>query len=293
MFCHFIWFLFGFFGDLFAVPSNVERTRIMMQIGQFQDDEEGGGVPKHHTDLERRLATAAFDRSGARDATQEDARCPQPPARRRRREDRRVRGVVRVDTARLLPDGRLVGHGPARVGVRARPLHILRPLRRHLHIRIRAARLEGARRVRHCHRRVHSVVHRRQRVQAREAVGRAPYSSDLGAVAGVLPRSPRTNHAAHRPEQKVRLRMAPARDTHPEPHTRLRRRVGDALPGCRHSSPRRVANVQAAGMSRNLPVDGRRGRGTPDRGTRAQGREERGGVPRGKQGDLRYRSKLK
>ena len=24
---------------------------------QFQDDEEGGGVPKHHTDLERRLAT--------------------------------------------------------------------------------------------------------------------------------------------------------------------------------------------------------------------------------------------
>ena len=57
MFCHFIWFLFGFFGDVFAVPSNVERTRIMMQIGQFQDDEEGGGVPKHHTDLERRLAT--------------------------------------------------------------------------------------------------------------------------------------------------------------------------------------------------------------------------------------------
>ena len=42
MFCHFIWFLFGFFGDVFAVPSNVERTRIMMQIGQFQDDEEGG-----------------------------------------------------------------------------------------------------------------------------------------------------------------------------------------------------------------------------------------------------------
>ena len=50
---------------------------------------------------------------------------------------------------------------------------------------------------------------------------------------------------------------------------------------------------KAAGMSRDLPVDGRRGRGTPDRGTRAQGREERGGVPRGKQGDLRYRSKLK
>mmetsp|Transcript_9569 Transcript_9569/g.39168 ORF Transcript_9569/g.39168 Transcript_9569/m.39168 type:complete len:229 (-) Transcript_9569:983-1669(-) len=139
---------------------------------------------------------------------------------------------------------------------------------------------------------VPALVPRRERVQARETVGRAADAPDLGAVAGVLPRALDSHHAAVRPREEVRVRLAPARHTHPEPHTRLRRRVGSALPGRRRSSARSVANVQGAGVPRDLPLDGGGRRGAENGGARAARGKVDGGVPGRKRGDLRHRSEL-